>query len=337
MTNKCWSCGDTGSSAIRDCPYCEEIELADLRAKLAAATERAEKAELAAQEQRLLTETVRAGMQSLGRTLEDCRLDKHAVEVERDSLKAAVEKLDADLRFQRDDRDHWHREEGLKSVKLAEAKFSAEKAESKLAEAITRAEAAEAERDVAKAERDALAAQNERLRAAAELAECYAKALRRSLEKKNQETFPGSEDQAEVDDDLATIAGALSLTPPAAVAEARERDAGLLALVERLRAALGAWQRHMKTCSNPAEVPWVEKLATLCEAEQLAAEALALTPPAALEELRRRERSIGAEEELRRIIYDLVGCYTGPSSTTITAGELDARADQIRDAREKGL
>ena len=55
-----------------------------------------------------------------------------------------------------------------------------------------------------------------------------------------------------------------------------------------------------------------------------------------MEELRRRERSIGAEAELRRIIYDLVGCYSGPSSTTITAGELDARADEIRDAREKG-
>ena len=129
---KCWSCGDTGSSAIRDCPYCEEIELADLRAKLAAATERAEKAELAVQEQRLITETVRAGMQSLGRTLEDCRLDKHAVEVERDALKAAVEKMYADLRFQRNDRDHWHREEGLKAVKLAEAVFDANKAEAQL-------------------------------------------------------------------------------------------------------------------------------------------------------------------------------------------------------------
>ena len=107
--------------------------LADLRAKLAAATERAEKAELAVQEQRLLTETVRAGMQSLGRALEDCRLDKHAVE-----------------------------------VKLAEANFAANKAEAQLAAAfadlrreqnvttelrkcvtgaIARAEAAEAERD----------------------------------------------------------------------------------------------------------------------------------------------------------------------------------------------
>ena len=97
---KCWSCGDTGSSAIRDadgrevdsfqCPYCEEIELADLRAKLAAAIERAEKAELAVQEQRLLTETVRAGMHQLGRALEDCRLDKHAVEVERDRMSKCV-------------------------------------------------------------------------------------------------------------------------------------------------------------------------------------------------------------------------------------------------------
>ncbi len=53
----------------------QSIQLADVRAKLAAAT-------LAVQEQRLLTETVRAGMQSLGRTLEDCRLDNHAVEGE---------------------------------------------------------------------------------------------------------------------------------------------------------------------------------------------------------------------------------------------------------------
>lgn len=46
-------------------------------------------------------------------------------------------------------------------------------------------------------------------------------------------------------------------------------------------------------------------------------------------ELRRRERSIGAEEELRRIVYELVGSHSGPSSTTLTAGELDARADAI--------
>jgi hypothetical protein len=66
-------------------------------ARLDAATERAEKAELAAQEQRLLTETVRAGMQSLGRTLEDCRLDKHAVQVERDALAAQNARLRAAL------------------------------------------------------------------------------------------------------------------------------------------------------------------------------------------------------------------------------------------------
>ena len=135
---------------------------------------------------------------------------------------------------------------------------------------------------------------------------------------------------------MATIAGALSLTPPAAVAEARERDAGLLALVERLRAALGAWQRHMKTCSNPAEVPWVEKLATLCEAEQLAAEALALTPPAALEELRRRERSIGAEEELRRIAEEECQTVFSDDLPHITQNQLLEIADAIRDAREKG-
>ena len=52
-------------------------------------------------------------------------------------------------------------------------------------------------------------------------------------------------------------------------------------------------------------------------------EALTIPPPAALEELRRRERSIGAEEELRRLHDEW--------RTTFL---LD-RADQIRDAREK--
>jgi hypothetical protein len=52
--------------------------------------------------------------------------------------------------------------------------------------------------------------------------------------------------------------------------------------------------------------------------------AIALTPPAALEELRLRERSIGAEEELRRLHEEW--------RTTFL---LD-RADAIRDARERG-
>lgn len=111
----------------------------------------------------------------------------------------------------------------------------------------------------------------ERLRGAAELAECYAKVLRYELESRNPETFPGSEDQAEVDGDLAKIA-----------------------------------------------------------------EVLALSPPAALDDLRRQERSIGAEEELRRIIYELVGSHSGPSRTTLTAGELDARADAIAAERKEG-
>jgi chromosome segregation ATPase len=300
--SKCWSCGDTGSSAIRDadgrevdsfqCPYCEEIEFAELRAKLAtaeekckgefaaghqrgkldqfaagaarldAATDRAEKAELAAQEQRLLTETVRAGMQSLGRALEDCRLDKHAVEVERDALKAAVEKLDADLRFQRNDRDHWHREDGLKSVKLAEAKFSAEKAESKLAEAITRAEAAEVERD-------ALAAQNARLRA-----------------------------------ELKTFAN---------------------------NSLVGAIGREEYAILHEDIVDWFSASDFLRSAE-----VLNLTPPAALEELRRRER----EAALRDVAFDLGrvhGEWRAASIVAEMAEHLEQQlADAIRDAREKG-
>ena len=61
-----------------------------------------------------------------------------------------------------------------------------------------------------------------------------------------------------------------------------------------------------------------------------AAEVLNLTPPAALEEFRRRERSIGAEEELRRLAH----CDNGERAD-IGPWCLD-RADAIRDAREKG-
>jgi hypothetical protein len=82
-----------------------------------------------------------------------------------------------------------------------------------------------AEQLAAAREREAgLLALVERLRGAAELAECYAKVLRYELESRNPETFPGSEDQAEVDGDLAKIAEALSLTPPAALDELRQRE-----------------------------------------------------------------------------------------------------------------
>ena len=195
------------------------------------------------------------------------------------------------------------------------------------------------------AERDALAAQNAMLRAALEGLLIF-------------ETHIADGMDSRID----AARAALALPPPAAVAEAREREDGLLALVERLLAALGAWQRHMKTCSNPAEVPWVEKLATLCEAEQLTAEALALIPPAALEELRRRERSIGAEEELRAFAKDLrevpeegidiyerlvmTGARDQNESSFAEQGaqkmecsiryKILSRADQIRDEREAG-
>jgi hypothetical protein len=54
-----------------------------------------------------------------------------------------------------------------------------------------------------------------------------------------------------------------------------------------------------------------------------------------MEELRRRERSIGAEQELRRFVghypEGALGC-----NPDLMLDRIKRRADQIRDAREKG-
>jgi hypothetical protein len=202
------------------------------------------------------------------------------------------------------------------------------------------------------AERDSLAAKNVRLRAALEgLCEQVAISAQDSFGTCNGSWIESFRVEAP-DECKAYEVGieAIALAPPAAVTEAREREAGLLALVDQLRNEL-IWQREALDCGyyQYPDGSWSCQECSRCaklspavtHTEECAfghiERALSLTSPTALEELRRRERSIGAEEELRRIIYDLVGCYSGPSSTTITAGELDARADQILKAREKGL
>lgn len=63
----------------------------------------------------------------------------------------------------------------------------------------------------------ALAADNERLRKALELGECYMKVFRHELARNNA-TFEGSEDQAEVDGDLAKVQAALAATPAQSLA-----------------------------------------------------------------------------------------------------------------------
>lgn len=275
-------------------------EFADLRAKLAAATERAEKAELAVQEQRLLTETVRAGMQSLGRTLEDCRLDKHAVEVQRDRMSKCV------------------------------------------TDAIARAEAAEAE--------------VERLLVSRYFTRCREGAVDHSCNcatwgddglgnvggkpvhppcncgaswnwAKKMETerdAAKTEAQRLFADAAQWQARAVLLQKDLDAARAGEASA-VEALVERLRAALE--EVYEKADDWHSSVEWEGREYTGAVIEVID-RALSVAPPAALEELRRRERSIGAEEELRRLATVADGNWA--------ADELSDRADQIRDAREKG-
>jgi hypothetical protein len=184
-----------------------------------------------------------------------------------------------------------------------------------------------------RAERDALASQNARLRAALEDTD-------KRLCNHHEHTFimrqaasglghicPICSEEPQV---FSRNASVLQLTQPAAVTEASEREAGLLALVERLLAALqerDAQIEHLfrhsgrdgSECYDALEVSaaWFRLRSPM--------PALSLTMPAALEELRRRERSIGAEEELRRLATVADGNWA--------ADELSDRADQIRDAR----
>jgi hypothetical protein len=84
-----------------DIPEVEEMEaeITSLRASLAAAEERAAKAEAEEQREKLFTESARAGMRLRGRDLEDCQvLRAHATE-ERDNALRYTELLIA----QRDD------------------------------------------------------------------------------------------------------------------------------------------------------------------------------------------------------------------------------------------
>jgi len=71
-----------------------------------------------------------------------------------------------------------------------------------------------------------------------------------------------------------------------------------------------------------------------------AAEVLNLTPRAALEELRRRERSIGAEEEFRSLAQGMdkhTRCTeTGTHRVSMDCLAMRRYADAIRDSREKG-
>ena len=71
-------------------------------------------------------------------------------------------------------------------------------------------------------------------------------------------------------------------------------------------------------------------------AKVLQAAVVCLNSLAWLDARDRRMKRLGAEEELRRIVYELVGSHSWPSSTTITAGELDDRADAIAAERKEG-
>jgi hypothetical protein len=121
---------------------------------------------------------------------------------------------------------------------------------------------------------------------------------------------------------------ALSLTPPAAVAAAREREAGLLALVNDAVAALAA----LVDLRDSTEATYEQAYQAMfkrpgIERWERAKIVLNTNASAALEALRRRERSIGAEEELRRII-DQQGGMGGI--------EMRDRADAIAAKRKEG-
>ena len=102
-----------------------------------------------------------------------------------------------------------------------------------------------------------------------------------------------------------------------------ERDA-LAAQNERLRSAME--EVREKADDWHSSVEWEGREYTGAVIEVID-RALSVAPLAALEELRRRERSIGAEEELRRLATVADGNWA--------ADELSDRADQIRVAREK--
>lgn len=104
--------------------------------------------------------------------------------------------------------------------------------------------------------RNALAAHVERLVGAVELAECYMKTLRHELARNNA-TFDGSEDQAEVDGDLAKVRSALAATPAQSLAA---HDAALLREVTKrfaYRRNDGDWTIHPDSLT--AEADRIEK------------------------------------------------------------------------------
>lgn len=78
--------------------------------------------------------------------------------------------------------------------------------------------------------------------------------------------------------------------------ECAYQNAALRTALEEIAAKPSCGCMPICRCNEPAALA-----AELEEKKELAKAARALTPPDALDELRRRERSIGAEEELRRI------------------------------------
>jgi hypothetical protein len=183
------------------------------------------------------------------------------------------------------------------------------------------------------AERDALAAQNERLRAALE-------AIHKGACLTAQDSRSREDDRYCIADVMMTARDALALTPPAALEELRRR----LTEEESNRWITALRTLDLGLCDFIDEGDIESYMA------------------AWLEELRRRERSIGAEAELRAFAKDLrevpeegidiyerlvmTGARDQNESSFAEQGaqkmecsiryKILSRADQIRVAREKG-
>ena len=106
------------------------------------------------------------------------------------------------------------------------------------------------------------------------------------------------------------------------LAATREREAGLAALVDQQR----EYTCEVVQCAVSGTRP------SLVSAGEL----LSLTPPAALDDLRRRERSIGAEEELRRIADLIETEALDERFAALFCADMRDRADAIAAEREEG-
>jgi len=129
----------------------------------------------------------------------------------------------------------------------------------------------------------------------------------------------------------------------AELSSAREREAGLLALVERLRDRLIDSDKRL--CNHHEHSFVVQQAKTglgricpICSEGSNVflrnAEVLSLAPPAALDDLRRRERSIGAEEELRRIADLIETEALDERFAALFCADMRDRADAIAAERD---